>query len=123
MSTDIDFKMLQVQAGADLSGEGSKFKAITIGGTIAAGPNLAAGILRHGAQQGANVSLAYHGVTKVLAGAAVSTVGFPLKVTTSGWIIAAASGDVSIGRALATAASGDLVQAFVDFVSLGYWHG
>lgn len=123
MATDIDFKLLQVTAGADLSGEGSKFKAVTLNGTIAANANLAGGILRHGADSGKAVSLVYEGITKVLAGAAISTVGFPITITTSGFVIAASSGGSSIGRALSTCASGDLVQAAVDFKSIGFWRG
>lgn len=120
MATDLDFDLIQVAATADLSGEGSKFKAVTIGGTIAATPLLAAGILRHGAQSGGTLSVAHRGVFKALFGAAVSTVGYPLTVTTSGWVIAASSGGATIGRSLSTVASGDLAKAMFDFAVLGY---
>lgn len=120
MSTDLDIKLIQVTAGADLDGDGSKFKAVTLSGTIAATPLLAAGILRHGAKNGEQLSVAYQGVFKALFGAAVNTVGYPLTVTTSGWIIAASSGGATVGRSRATVASGDLANAFFDFTSLGY---
>lgn len=124
MSTDLKFSAMPVVAGADLDTPASRFKAVTIGGTIAASANYqAAGILRHGGKTGETLSVIYEGITKVLAGAAITSGGLPIKITTSGFIISAASGDVSIGRALSFCASGDLVQAFVDFKGLGYWHG
>lgn len=123
MSTDLKYSALPVVAGADLDTADSRFKAVTLNGTIAANPNLAAGILRHGGKTGETLSVIYEGITKVLAGAAVSTVGFPVTITASGFVIAASSGGVSIGRALATCASGELVQAAVDFKTLGFWRG
>lgn len=123
MAVDNNFDVMTVQAGADLDGDGVKFKAITLNGTIAAATNLAGGILRHGAKNGGHVSLVKRGQTKVLAGGAVSTVGFPLTVTTSGFLIAASSGGASCGRFLDTCASGDLVRAHVDFENIGFWRG
>lgn len=123
MTTDLKYQAMPVVAGADLDTAASLFKAVTLGGTIAASPNLAAGILRHGGKTGEHLSVIYEGITKVLVGAAINTVGFPLTVTTSGFIIAASSGGASIGRALTTAASGDLVQAAVDFKTIGFWRG
>jgi hypothetical protein len=123
MAVDNDHDLMTVAATADLDADAVKFKAVTLSGTIAATSNLAAGILRHGAKNGGHVSVVYRGITKVLAGAAVSTVGFPLTVTTSGFIIAASSGGASIGRAIDTCASGDLVRAHVDFANIGFWRG
>lgn len=124
MTTELQHKLLQVTAGQDLDTAGFRFKAITVGGTIAASANYQAlGILRHGGKSGETVSAVIEGITKVYAGAAITSGGLPLKITTSGFIIAAASGDVSIGRALTPCASGDLVQAMVDFTNLPFWHG
>lgn len=123
MSTDLKFSAMPVVAAADLDTPASRFKAVTVGGTIAATPNSAAGILRHGGKTGETLSVIYEGITKVLAGAAVTSAGVPLTVTTSGFIISAVSGGISIGRSLGFCASGDLVQAMVDFKSLGFWHG
>lgn len=123
MTTDLKYSAMPVTAGADLDTAASRFKAVTLNGTIAANPNLAAGILRHGGKTGETLSVIYEGITKVLAGAAISTVGFPITVTTSGFIIAASSGGTSIGRSLTTCASGDLVQVAVDFKTIGFWHG
>ncbi len=120
MATDLDMDLIQITAGADLDADAVKFKAVTLAGTIAATPLLAGGILRHGAKNGETVSLAYKGTFKALFGAAVSTVGYPLTVTTSGFIIAASSGGASVGRSLTTVASGDLAKAMFDFSVLGY---
>lgn len=124
MTTELKYNALQITAGADLDTPASRFKGVTIGGTIAASANYQAiGILRHGGKTGETLSVVYEGITKVVAGAAVTSGGTPIKITTSGFIIAAASGDVSIGRALTPCASGDLVQAMVDFTNLPFWHG
>lgn len=121
MTTELKYSALQVVAGADLDTAASRFKAVTIGGTIAASVTYqAAGILRHGGKTGESLSVVYEGITKVMAGAAITSGGMQLKITTSGFIIAAVSGDLSIGRSLAFCASGDLVQAFVDFKNIGY---
>jgi hypothetical protein len=120
MSTDIDVNYLQVAATVDLSADAVKFKAVTLAGTIAATPLQAAGILRHGGRSGETVSVAYAGVFKAIFGAAVSTVGYPLTVTTSGFIIAAGSGGACIGRARAIVASGEIANAMFDFKNLGY---
>ncbi len=123
MATDLHFEVLPINATADLSGEGSKFKAISYGGTIAASNNAAAGLLRYGARSGERVSVSYMGIAKAQMGTAVSTAGFPVKVTTSGFLIACASGDTSIGRVLAITGSGDLAQVSYDFRNLGYFGG
>ena len=120
MSTDQDLKLIQVTAAADLDADAVKFKAITLAGTIAATPLLAAGILRHGAKNGEQVSVAYEGVFKAQFGTAVGTVGYPLTVTTSGFVIAASSGGATVGRSISVTASGDIAKAFFDFKSLGY---
>lgn len=120
MSTDLDIKLIQVTAGADLDADAVKFKAVTLAGTIAATPLLAAGILRHGAKNGEQLSVAYEGAFKAQFGTAVGTVGYPLTVTTSGFVIAASSGGATIGRSISVTASGDIAKAFFDFKSLGY---
>jgi hypothetical protein len=119
MTTHISEDLYGVVATVDLSIAAYKYKVINLNGTLAAGPNLAAGILKYGANSGGTASCVIHGVTKAFAGAAVGTVGYPLTVTTSGYLIAASSGGVSIGRALATCASGDIFSAALDFTFLG----
>lgn len=123
MTTDIKQDLLQVAASIDLTPNGMKFKGITVGGTIAADVKQAIGILRHGSPAGGGSSVVYRGISKVLVGAAVTTVGIPLKLTTSGFTLQCVSGDQSYGRAMTTAASGDLLLALIDFTNLGLWGG
>ena len=125
MTTENNFEQMTVQAGQDLTADSVLFKGLSLNGTIlAAAGHLAAGVLRSKVSSGGHASVVYQGITKVDVGAAVSTIGFPLKLTTSGWFTVAASGDgVVVGRALATASSGDRVKAYVDFTKLGFFGG
>lgn len=117
------FKSWNVTAAEDFNSD-KLFKVASIAGTIAAGNSLAIGVVRGTAKSGAQVPVVYEGIAKVVVGAAVSTPGFPLKVAaTSGFMTPCASGDVQFGRALATAASGDLVVAMVDFNTKPAWPG
>lgn len=125
MTTDVRFHSAPIPAAQDLTDPTTRFKALTIGGTIAANVNQAAGLLRTSCRSGETASVAYEGLTKAVAGAAITTPGFPLKITTSGFIIAASSGDATCGRYWqnAACASGDLIQGLFDFSDIGYWHG
>ena len=55
----------------------------------------------------------------------VTTAGYPLAGTSSGFLIAATSGQNVVGKYLGTAAaaSGDIISVGVDFTTLGYWNG
>lgn len=119
MTTHISEDLLGVVATVDLSIPAYKYKVVNLNGTLAAGPALAAGILKYGANSGGTASVIVHGITKVFIGAAVSTLGFPLTVTTSGYVIAASSGGVCFGRAFTTGASGDIISAAMDFTAIG----
>lgn len=119
MATDLFKWSIPVRAGADLTGDGVKFKAVTFAGTIAPTSIAAAGILRFGGKQNENVTLDIFGVFKAQFGTAVNTAGYPLKITTSGFVVAAASGDKCVGRAMAVTASGDIAQAMFNFLSAG----
>lgn len=123
MTVESTHKQWTVQATDDLSIAGARFKAITLGGAIAATTSRAAGVLMTSTRSGEFASAIYEGVAKVIAGAAVTTLGYPLTITTSGFFIAASSGGSSCGRALAAAASGDLIPAFVDFTTVPAWPG
>lgn len=120
MTTEEMYCQTAVAAAAEITND-MLFKGITFGGTIAASPLQAVGIIRSTAKAGVGVGAVYEGITKVKVGAAVSTLGYPLTLTTSGFVIAATSGSPSIGRAMATAASGDLLKAMVDFKTLPFW--
>jgi hypothetical protein len=123
MTTSGRQNLWSVQATEDLSVATARFHAVSLAGLVVASVSRVGGILVTSARSGERVSLVYEGVAKVAAGGAVSTLGYPLKITTSGWLIVAASGDQHVGRALATCASGDLVEAFVDFMTLPAWAG
>lgn len=96
---------IPVVAGADLSGQ--QYKAIAVGGTIAATNTLAMGLLQNKPKSGEDATLAYLGRSKFRAGGAV-TAGGAVKVTTSGWIVAVASGDLAAGKALEAVSSGGI---------------
>lgn len=112
-----------IVATEDLSVATARFHAVSFAGLVVASSSRAAGILVTSAKSGERISAIYEGVCKVAAGGAVSTLGYPLKITTSGWFVVAASGDAMFGRATATCASGDLVEAFVDFMTVPAWPG
>ncbi len=120
MTTHIREESYQVVATEDLLAAALKYKAITLNGTIAADTRLAAGLLRTSVQSGGHATAVYAGLTKVWAAGAVGTPGFPLTITTSGFAAVCVSGGYSVGRFLATCASGDLVPAAVDFTNLAY---
>lgn len=125
MTIESEFDVWGVTASEDLTGAVIG-KAVSIAGTLAAGNALAIGIARSKNVSGGQVSAVFRGITKVVVGAAVTTPGFPIKVAaTSGFLIAATSGDGVVGRLLNTAAvaSGDLVPALVDFATRPVWGG
>lgn len=121
MTDHILERIFQIQASDDLSTVGSRYKVVTWAGAIAANNLNAAGVLKFNANSGNFASVVIEGLTKAYVGAAVSTVGWALKATTSGWLIAASSGDVFMARLRdATAASGDLAGVYLDFGGYGY---
>jgi hypothetical protein len=125
MTTHIREEMLQITAAEDLSAAGMRYKAVTFAGTIAATTALAAGIMKFGANSGNVASVILEGVTKGDCATAVTTAGWPLKITTSGWLAAAASGDKVIARYIgqAASASGDRIAIAVDGKCLSIWGG
>lgn len=123
MSTEQKTELMTVVAAQDLTVADALYHAISLGGTIVGSTSRVAGVLRTKGQSGERVSVVYQGITKVMAGGAVSTLGYPLTVTASGWFIAASSGGAQVGRALAVAASGDLIPALVDFNTIPAWPG
>lgn len=109
------FLTLTVAAGADLSAV--QYKAIAIGGTIAATSELSFGLLQNKpAASGRQATLGYLGQMKAYAGAAI-TLGADIMVTTSGFLIAATSGSLVSGQALLAANSGDLFPGVFNFVN------
>lgn len=115
MTTHINQQGYQVRATEALA----KFRAMTLAGTIAqAVDKRAAGICVTDGASGYNATAIYDGITKAFIGGAVNTLGYPLKIANSGWLVAASSGDVYCARALNTGASGDLLEVSVDFDNL-----
>ena len=95
------------------AGTGHQFKAIDIDGTIAADA-VAIGILQNKPASGEDATAGIAGRSRYVAGGSI-TQGARLTVTTSGYLITCASGDASMGRALATVASGQIGEAFINF--------
>lgn len=112
-----------IVATEDLSVATARFHAVSFAGLVVASSSRAAGILVTSARSGERVSVVYEGVVKAAIGGTVTTLGYPLKITTSGWLVVAASGDATCGRATAAAASGDLAECFVDFMTVPAWPG
>jgi len=123
MATDGRRNAWAVTATEDLSVATARFHAVSLAGLVVANTSRAGGVLITSARSGERVSIVTEGVQKVAAGGAVSTLGYPLTITTSGWFIAASSGGAQVGRAAATCASGDLVEAFIDFHTIPAWPG
>jgi hypothetical protein len=110
------FETVTLDAGADLSA--AQYKAVAVGGTIAADSS-AIGLLQNkpGAS-GRRATVGYAGQMKAYAGAAI-TAGARVTVTTSGWLITATSANIDggfvVGKALAAANSGDLFPGLFNF--------
>jgi len=116
MTTEVCMNVTTLVAGQALDTDATLHKAVAIGGTIA-GTNVAAvGLVKSKAPNGGAVTVAYNGEMKAYAGAAI-TAGARISVTTSGWLITSADSRSTVGRALETAASGDLFRGLFDFVN------
>lgn len=115
-----NFMSRQLIAGADLNtggGTGAQFKAIKVGGTIAANNAETIGLLQNKPKSGEDATVGFFGHMKGVAGAAVAA-GALLKVTTSGYLTTVTSVDVPCGVALAACASGASVEGHFNFIGL-----
>ena len=116
-------------ATADLSAQASRFKFVTLAGTLysiaAGGSTGIAGILNTSARSGEAFTYQHRGIVKGVAGAIVTTPGYPIQVASGGFVIAAVSGGLSVGRYWQTAAcaSGDFVLLNIDVSGLNAWGG
>jgi hypothetical protein len=109
------FETVTIAAGADLSAR--QYKAIAIGGTIAATSTATVGLLQNRpAAVGRSATLGYHGQMKGYAGAAISA-GAQVQVTASGYLITSTSNGNTIGVALTAAASGALFPGLFNFIA------
>jgi hypothetical protein len=111
MAVERDYDVITVVASQDLTGH--LFKAVGLGGLVAATTAAARGILRSSGKNGEHVSVAYRGQMKAIAGGAINS-GSQIGVTTSGFLISVATSDY-VGRALVSAGSGDIFGFVGDF--------
>lgn len=115
MSASGATEMVAITAGADLS-SGCQFKVVDVAGTISAANSAALGVLQNKPKLGEGASVAYSGHMKAYAGGTI-TKGARIKVTTSGFLVVVASGDGAVGKAMAAANSGSLVEILANFAS------
>jgi len=117
MAIENSVKSHTVAAGEDLSTR--QYHVINISGTLAANGNEAAGVLMNKpSQAGLGAQVGVHGVMKGKAGAAIAA-GAPVRVTTSGWLITATSGQPVSGKNFKRAAvsSGETFSFLGDFAN------
>lgn len=127
MTVHGNYRSRAIQAAEDLNGD-LLYRAVSFGGTIVSAASAVgrmAGLLASKASSGGMVAAAFEGEFKARAGAAITTPGYAVTVTGSGWLTAASSGGTSVGRYLGTSAcaSGDIVPVFIDFTNVGYFAG
>lgn len=111
MAIENKFETHTIVAGADLSTH--QYKAVTLAGTVAASSATARGIQQGKPLSGDHMTVAYKGILKAYAGAAVNS-GAQVGVTASGFLITV-TGSAYVGRALASASSGALMTLVADF--------
>jgi len=106
---------IPVVAGADLSDD-EQYKAIAIGGTIAATGAAAIGLLQNKPESGEDAQLGFLGRSRYRAGGAVAA-GARLTVTTSGWVTTVGSATFVVGRALGAVSSGGIGEGIFNFAN------
>lgn len=112
---------IHVSAGADLSA--AQYKAVAIGGTIAANNDAAVGLLiNQPSASGRDAAVAVAGRAKFVAGAAVAA-GAGVRVTTSGYLITVASGYLPCGFALEAVTSGSTGEGYFNFANAKFTVG
>lgn len=111
MTVERHYETITVVASQDLTGH--MFKAVDLAGGVGVATLGAAGILRNKAATGDHATLAYKGQMKAYAGAAINS-GAQVGVTASGFLITVTT-SAYVGRALASAASGDIFPFVGDF--------
>ena len=121
MASEKRWMGLTLVAAVDMSGgvrgTGTMFKAATYAGNIANVASGAAGLIQSQVRSGQQVPVAWHGEFDYIANAAIAA-GLPLSITTSGYVRAAVSGDMVIGRNGEIAAtSGSVARGTFNFVN------
>jgi len=112
MATDGPYQTNQVVAVDDWSTSAALHKFVAHDGTFAADATKVAGVLKSHAKAGQLARVAFEGIVKAYAGAAVTSAGCALTVTTSGFLAVGSYGTTAVCRLTAQSApcaSGDLV--------------
>lgn len=111
MAVERDYDTITVVASQDLTGHLNK--ACDLSGGVAGTTALARGILKNKPNTGEHATLAYKGHIKALAGGTINS-GAQVGVTASGFLIAVTT-SAYVGRAMASAGSGDVFPLVGDF--------
>ena len=118
MATNNWFRSTTIEAGEDLTGR--QYHAIALDdGEIADNSHEAGGILINKPKSGEFLTLGYLGEMKFRAGVGLSG-GNRLRVTTSGYFVAADSGYYTVGRAKVAVTSGSIGTGFFNFIAPFY---
>ena len=107
MSTENKYFSTTIKATADYSSVGQYHAFALVDGQLAANAEEASGILLNKPANLAFAQVGYIGEMKFAAGGAISA-GGKITVTTSGWFIAADSGDIVTGEAKESVTSGSV---------------
>jgi len=117
MSVEHKYESYQIAAGADFR-TANQHKAVLVAGTVAT-TAAAIGLIKSKPNTGENLRVGYKGIMKYLAGGAI-TAGVNMTPTTGGFMVSQGSSDgATVGKALATVASGDLGLGLFDFSTSG----
>lgn len=108
---------ISVRAGADLTS--SQYLAMEIDGTLGGSVKGASGILGNKPASGEDATLIYQGRSKFRAGGTVAA-GNQLGVNSTGYFVAATSGDLTCGRCEIAASSGSITHGIFNFAVVGY---
>lgn len=120
MAVERNQRTITVVAGQDLSGH--QYKAVSLAGTVAGTAALAAGILKNKPENGEHATLAYEGDMKAFAGGAINSNAL-ITVAASGFMTpytpSGSGGLGAVGRALESAASGQVFRFIANFFTAG----
>lgn len=117
-----EFRSWTIQAQEDMRnltpGTGALYKGVNFNTGLFANSGIGAnGILQHAGGSEDHVSLAIDGVSKVVYSTAISTIGMPLTLTTSGFMTLAASGDYVNGHNLTTISCYGVGAAMINMIN------
>lgn len=124
MATMNRIQRTTIQATEDLSDK--QYRVISVAGALSVGgPRLAAGIVLNKPNSGQLAEVAYSGEMKARFGLPVNanSPGIPVTTAGNGFIIAASSGDLSIGKLKSfgqgstNVASGEIATIIADFTA------